>query len=508
MDLGRATAVIRPRDAWEAIDLGFMMARRWWKPLLYGWAVTAVPVMLIGFVITPYSWWFGALLFWWLKPLYERVPLYMLGKALFGEMPDRREVGGRLREMLFRQALPELLWRRFSLKRSFNAPVVMLEGLSGPKRRARLEVLQHGQGAAAWLTVMCVHFEMVLYLSGYALLYMLIPPELEANGMALLEPGDVAGHFMQNTLYFLSVALIAPFYVAAGFALYLNRRIQLEGWDIELVFRRLRARTERKPAAGRMAVTVLLGGLLLNPMIDPPRAASSEASVPVDEAVTPEQARSLVERVLDRDDFGATTLEKRWVYIGEEEADEPADTDWDLSWMKSLGGFLSGIIELLLWLVVGLVVLLIAYRFRAWSYRFGPGRAPDRPRDDTVPETLFGLAVTEESLPDDLLQEFRRLRLAGNVRGALGLLYRASLIRLMTRDDILFSASHTEGECLRLVERCHGDDRLISYFRLLTGNWIRTAYAHHLPDGDVMERLGEEWPVHFGQAAATERSMA
>ena len=36
-----------------------------------------------------------------------------------------------------------------------------------------------------------------------------------------------------NTVYFLSVAAVSPFYVGAGFAAYLNRRTQLEAWDIE-----------------------------------------------------------------------------------------------------------------------------------------------------------------------------------------------------------------------------------------------------------------------------------
>jgi hypothetical protein len=33
MDLERVAAVIRPRTPWEAVDLGFGMARAWWKPV-------------------------------------------------------------------------------------------------------------------------------------------------------------------------------------------------------------------------------------------------------------------------------------------------------------------------------------------------------------------------------------------------------------------------------------------------------------------------------------------
>ena len=41
------------------------------------------------------------------------------------------------------------------------------------------------------------------------------------------------------TLSYLAVVLfLEPFYVAAGFAMYLNRRVVLEAWDIDQEFRR------------------------------------------------------------------------------------------------------------------------------------------------------------------------------------------------------------------------------------------------------------------------------
>ena len=38
--------------------------------------------------------------------------------------------------------------------------------------------------------------------------------------------------------YAMTVVFLEPFYVAAGFAMYLNRRAELEAWDIEQEFRR------------------------------------------------------------------------------------------------------------------------------------------------------------------------------------------------------------------------------------------------------------------------------
>ena len=38
--------------------------------------------------------------------------------------------------------------------------------------------------------------------------------------------------------YAIVVGVLEPFYVGAGFAMYLNRRVELEAWDIEQEFRR------------------------------------------------------------------------------------------------------------------------------------------------------------------------------------------------------------------------------------------------------------------------------
>ena len=38
--------------------------------------------------------------------------------------------------------------------------------------------------------------------------------------------------------YIITVLFLEPFYVAAGFGMYLNRRAELEAWDIEQEFRR------------------------------------------------------------------------------------------------------------------------------------------------------------------------------------------------------------------------------------------------------------------------------
>ena len=48
--------------------------------------------------------------------------------------------------------------------------------------------------------------------------------------------------FVIAVAYAAAVAFLEPLYVAAGFGMYLNRRVELEAWDIEQEFRRAQPR--------------------------------------------------------------------------------------------------------------------------------------------------------------------------------------------------------------------------------------------------------------------------
>ncbi|MBS7676268.1 hypothetical protein KIN13_23030, partial [Vibrio cholerae] len=90
-------------------------------------------------------------LFWWLKPAFDRLPLYILSKALFGEPPSLKQAVRQWPHLLKGQLFASLTWRRLSMSRSFTLPVSQLEGLDGDARQRRLGVLlQRNAGAARW----------------------------------------------------------------------------------------------------------------------------------------------------------------------------------------------------------------------------------------------------------------------------------------------------------------------------------------------------------------------
>ena len=236
MNLERMTTEVRPRNRWEAIDLGFTMARQWFLPLWGLWLLTALPVLAISTLLLPESTYWVAFILWWLKPLYEQAQLHYLSRSLFGEYPSFQLIRIQLWRIIKPQLWQALTLRRLSLARSFNAPVALLEQLSGERRRKRLDVLHHNQrNVSQWLTIVCVHLEATLYFSLFVVVLVLIPEEQDFFDWSdFLDGSNLPLQYISNITYFLGISLLSPFYVSAGFALYLTRRTELEAWDIEL----------------------------------------------------------------------------------------------------------------------------------------------------------------------------------------------------------------------------------------------------------------------------------
>jgi hypothetical protein len=78
--------------------------------------------------------------------------------------------------------------------------------------------------------------ELAFWASLLGLQFWLAPHALgidSLGGMFASDEGLIA-----TIAYAAAVAFVEPFYVAAGFGLYLNRRVELEAWDLEQEFRR------------------------------------------------------------------------------------------------------------------------------------------------------------------------------------------------------------------------------------------------------------------------------
>lgn len=247
MRLSDVTVTIRPRTTWEAMDLGVLMAQQHRRLMMTSWAIVTLPVYALLSLLLWDSPSLVVFLFWWLKPAFDRLPLYIVSKALFGETPTLKQALRQWPALLKPQLLASLTWRRLSLSRSFLMPVVQLEGLAEAREQRLRVLLQRNGGAAQWLTIIGVHLETALWFGLMALFYLFVPQQVELEWdwqtlVAVAEHDWLWLEHLLNFLYPLLLIVWEPIYVACGFSLYLNRRTILEAWDIELVFRRLRQR--------------------------------------------------------------------------------------------------------------------------------------------------------------------------------------------------------------------------------------------------------------------------
>lgn len=507
MRLSEASVVIRPRTSWEAMDLGVRMAQEYRLLLMSSWAMVTLPIFIL---LTVLLWRYPSMamfVFWWLKPAFDRLPLYILSKALFGETPCLRQAVRQWPRLLKGQLLASLTWRRLSLSRSFVMPVSQLEGLDGNARQIRLGVLlQRNAGAARWLTTIGVHMEIGLWFGCMALFYLFIPQQLELDwdwqrlALASGSEGLWLEH-LSNAFYALILVFWEPIYVACGFSLYLNRRTVLEAWDLELVFRRLRQRLSS------IVPLLLVAALMLVPFSHP---AMAEEPAPARQ-VTTQAASQSIKTLLDNPPFKNPETVTRYRFGDEKNAAPPkVKGDGKLpAWIQALldrfnrDTFKNAALglEVLLWSLLAAGLALVVWRYREWLHTFVSRRGPAKAKTaKTAPAQLFGLALGSDTLPDDIASTAEQLW-PTHPREALGLLYRGLLNRLLHDFNLPLKSADTEGQVL---ERIHllQQPQLLAFSDALTHHWQNLAYGHRLPPALVHQQLCRDWRALFSTGAA------
>ncbi|WP_434561563.1 DUF4129 domain-containing protein [Pseudomonas sp. Z4-20] len=511
MRLSDATVVIRPRTTWEAMDLGVLMSQRHRWLLMTSWALVTLPVYALLALLLWDSPSLVMFIFWWLKPAFDRLPLYILSKALFGETPTLKQALRQWPALLKPQLLASLTWRRLSPSRSFLMPVVQLEGLAGEAREQRLGVLlQRNGGAAQWLTIIGVHLEMALWFGLMALFYLFIPQQVELEWdwqtlIAVAEHDWLWLEHLINLLYPLLLILWEPVYVACGFSLYLNRRTMLEAWDIELVFRRLRQRLSA------VAPMLILLALTLLPLA-PPVWAAEDSNAPdsprlLNQPLTSEASRDSIETILEAPPFKNPETVTRYRF-GEEQTSESAEAGKAPGWLKSMFEWsakrfdtLATLIQVMLWAALVGAVVWLGWHYRERLNALVNLRPTKRLRAERpTPARMFGLDIREESLPDDVAASAEQLW-SGAPREALGLLYRALLSRLHHEFNVPLKPADTEGQVLQRVENLQ-HEQLLAFSKNLTLHWQNIAYGHRAPPPHLQQQLCDGWRQLFGPGAS------
>jgi hypothetical protein len=493
------TAALRPRNAWEAIDLGFALVQRGWKPLYKNWLVVLLLFTVILHILCSQALWLVPCLIWWLKPLLDRIPLYVLSHALFGEAPSLRQTVKDLPSLLRPQAFAVLTYARLNPARSFHLPVRQLEGLHGKQRRQRQKILSaRDRGAAVWLTIACIHLEIVVNLAIIGFVGMLMIDFTGFLSVDLFTSTSVLQQLCFNGLFLCGISLIEPFYVAAGFTLYLNRRIWLEGWDMEIGFRRLAQRLTQHGTLSIIAVTgVWLGLSVVQPVVAAPEKPASELTLECqvlrEQQARLENASSPVKRtlaqVLQEDPFPHCIPRQRWFL--EMQSEEPQNLP-----TSPLGQTLAKLMEIGLWVTVIVFTGVVMWHI----YKIVPASSGQKATTlaSSLPSLLQGLDKPDIEVSATTAKDVWMLWRAGREREALSLMYRNTLLSFSKSQGVKFTGAATEDECLHIAStQLSWDHEWVRFLKRLTRIWSALAYGHHLPNDEEVHQLCQQWSKHF-----------
>ena len=442
--------------------------------------------------------------------------LHIISRRLFGENAGARDALKQTLPLARRNWIFLLPIYRLHFARSVAMPLTQLEGLAGERRRDRAKVLNqrilnHGIG----VTVAYHHLVLAIYLGIIFLVYALIPENyIDAYGLSwlgLFWGGDEASAYAMSLLLFYGAqSALQPWFVGAGFGLYINCRTQLEAWDIEVAFRRMLQRRAGQLAAA--IVPLLVTAWLF--AVPPPAAAQEPVGDGYDDGQygesttragfsgywTDETLAPGFDAIENAPELQSTREVEKWRKIEEAEVVERNDSE---SWselgrlIEAVIDFFAFLVEFGLWLVALLILVIIIATSKTWlPYLTEFDTRGSRPRRVFV----AGGEITADSLPDDVAGEVLRLWEAGQKRDALSLLYRASVFAAVANLGVRLPDSATESACVAAVSRQAGREQS-QYFRDVVTAWVYLAYGAYEPSDKTVRGLAKGWPNHFGAAA-------
>lgn len=534
MQIDKLQIELRPRSHAQALDLGFALLRSHAGAAYKSYLVLWLPLVALCAALTlylPAFGWLWGVLAWWLRPLIERAPLYVLSRQVFGTAVTWQEAVRAWPRQLGGGAWQLLTWGRiFAAGRGLMQPVWQLEMARGSVASMRRRVMSaNGTGQAAfWFGIVCAILEVVLE---FGLLYFLAMFAGDGDAtspfrLVFGDHSDAVGNVLDKLMWLFAYAaaasIMAPIYTACCFTLYLNRRASLEAWDLEIQLRQIRrpllakARPAIAPALSLLLAAAVLGltfgatpdaaaragappaKITPGAICDGPKLELRARATPADARQA--QVRKLVDQVYQQPDLRGYECVERWQPKPDKKKDEKKKNKknpLDLPNLPNLG-FLASIFKVVfIALGIGLVAWLL-YRYRGHFPAFSRGVQLTRATE------VGGLDIRAESLPPDVTAQVRALWAGGERRAALALLYRATLSRLVSDDGLALRQGDTEGDCLRAATHANGAQRLsqgrLDVAAAATTLWLNGAYGDRWPDESTVHARCAAWDQQFGPA--------
>jgi hypothetical protein len=170
-------------------------------------------------------------------------------------------------------------------------------------------------------------------------------------------------------------------------------------------------------------------------------------------------------------------------------SDPPAQRSDSLEWLTQLISWFAQSARVVVWVAVALLVgLLVIFVLRLVQERSPSLRSTRK----TFPTHVQDLDIRPESLPDNIGAAARTLWDSGAHRGALSLLYRGLLSRLVHVHNIPIRDSSTEGDTLQLTATRLGEDKR-NYVTRLVRIWQHAVYGGQQPEDGSLYDLCDEF---------------
>ena len=487
------------------------MIRRDAAAIYTTWFAITLPLLLVAILLTlftPYAT-LAAFLYWWLEPVADGPILRIISRRLFGEAADARAAIRATPALAWQNRLFLLTPYRFHFARSVALPVTQLEGLRGHERKTRgkvlnLKIFNYGTG----VTMAYQHLVLSICLGILLLVFAMVPTAYQDTlGLAWFDlvsnESSRAGNVLSLVVFYIAQSVLQPWFVGAGFGLYINCRTQLEAWDIEVAFRRMVQRRAGQLAAG----SALVIALALSALAPTASQAQETQSEDIQEIAIPGSriegywgagdVDPAVESVYENPLLDTERTVETWQRLDtpEPEIDDSVSDSTLFGWLHQLSRAVSVFIEFGLWIFIGFLLFLVFALRDRWLPYMGFGHSQRR---NTPRVFIGGEEVTAASLPDDISGAALRLWQTGDKRAALSLLYRGSVFAAVTQHGVRLPPSATEGDCLDAVVR-HATDTQSEFFQRIVRAWVTCAYGFRAPPDQVVLPLCAEWSSHYGK---------
>jgi hypothetical protein len=228
---------LRPRSPLEAADLGVRLCQHAARDVYKCYFAVGIPLCVLALATWEWVSWLPWLVIFCAKPWLDRTILFVLSRAAFGQRTTLGDLWSAQRQVWWRGLLFSWTIRRLSPWRSFTEPVYQLEGFSAWSGGSRIRQLRKRMmGAASMMFSAFAMAESALNFSVVSLIFWLSPYEVGPTPFEAFN--TVMTSLAIPIAYAATVLFLEPFFVAAGFGMYLHRRAELEAWDIEQEFRR------------------------------------------------------------------------------------------------------------------------------------------------------------------------------------------------------------------------------------------------------------------------------